>query len=175
MPVDQIPSNSQANPPPKDRDEAETTFDERLMLRSVCEGFDPRALRGDVHDCEGAGPGQLEAARADVPRQGGQQRREPAKGVLPGGTRPAGLWPVGRRTARCAHHCQAAHGGDSLARQGPRVLHHRLRSAYAQGAAAMLTALLAEPKLTSFLIVREPDLERLDLESLHGVLHPTLA
>jgi len=47
--------------------------------------------------------------------------------------------------------------------------------AYAQGAAAMLTALLANPKLTSFLVLREPDADSLDTDSLHGVLHPTLA
>ena len=39
----------------------------------------------------------------------------------------------------------------------------------------MLSALLAMPKLSSFLIVREPDIEHIDVETLHGILHPTLA
>jgi len=46
---------------------------------------------------------------------------------------------------------------------------------YAQGAAAVFIALLQEPSLSSFLVLREPDTESIDVDSLHGILHPTLA
>jgi len=44
-----------------------------------------------------------------------------------------------------------------------------------QAASSLLKAVVEIPKLTSFIIVREPLIENIDLETLHGILHPTLA
>ena len=46
--------------------------------------------------------------------------------------------------------------------------------ANAQGAAALLNSLLRAPKLSAFVIVRERDIESIDPETLHGIMHPTL-
>ena len=46
---------------------------------------------------------------------------------------------------------------------------------YGQGAPVLLTALLRTPKLTSFVVLREADVSTIDIESLHGILHPCFA
>ena len=43
----------------------------------------------------------------------------------------------------------------------------------AQSCDAMLEQLLAAPKLTSFVCLREPIVESLESEQLHRILHPT--
>ena len=45
----------------------------------------------------------------------------------------------------------------------------------AQGSAALFTALLKNPKITSFVVMREPDIEKIDADALHGILHPVFA
>lgn len=67
---------------------------------------------------------------------------------------------------RFAHLAELRH---SLAKQ-----HAFAIVAHAQGAAALLVAILKEPKLSSFLVLREPDIEMVHFDSLHGVLHPIL-
>jgi len=174
--IDQIPSNPQANPPAKDRggDGAGNTFDLRLMLRSVCEGFEP-VIHG------------LYEEMCTIVREQGQDNSRLLTQMFPDKegnndeNRPKSFYQVALDLPGYGQSDGApldAHVSVKLLTEVIRSLakvHAFCIVAYAQGAAAMLSALLAEPKLTSFLIVREPDLERLDMESLHGVLHPTLA
>ena len=46
--------------------------------------------------------------------------------------------------------------------------------AFQQAAISMLTNLLAKPRLCSFLLLREPLIDDLDIDRLHSMLHPTL-
>jgi len=52
--------------------------------------------------------------------------------------------------------------------------HAYLVVGYGQSASALFNALLTNPKLTSFVAVREPEIDHVDVETLHGILHPVL-
>lgn len=47
--------------------------------------------------------------------------------------------------------------------------------AYKEAAATLLQLMLTAPKLTSFIVLREPELDRIDIDSLHGIIHPCLS
>ncbi|KAL1523372.1 hypothetical protein AB1Y20_018315 [Prymnesium parvum] len=147
--------------------------DESLMLKSVCTGTDPqvtemyRELCGIVTE-EGGNSQLLQHIFPDKDSYNDDNRPKAFYQVamdIPGYGQSEGSPIDGLLSVRLLTEVIR-----SLAKQ-----HAYAIVAYAQGGAAILRTLLEDPKLTSFLILREPDTATLDLDTLHGILHPTLA
>jgi len=146
---------------------------QQLMLRSVCSGADPQISHMYDELCaivrsDGDGAAMLSQILPD--KDGNDE------------SRPKGFYLVAMDIPGFGRTERAGIEGSLI---NVKLLSDVIRSlskqhafaivAHAQSAADLLKTLLADPKLASFLVLREADTESLDVDSLHGVLHPTLA
>ena len=151
-----------------------------LLLRSVCDGLEPavKAIRDEMEELLRDQP---ETILADMLRQ--ELKSENTDDA----NRPKSFYQVaidvpgyGQSDLVDGLRAPGSEGFVNLRLLGEVVQSLGKEHAYAmvacaQGVSALFSALLKAPHLTSFVVLREPDVSAFDTDALHGVLHPTLA